>query len=258
MKIMEEMSKNNLKDTFKNTFGFIFLIIIIFLFYFIFKIISASDIDNSNLAENKVNSYNSLATSSAIQNVVEQNSQTNILQNNVPNNLENQNTNTNTNMNQNFNLAILNTSLGEIKIELASNKPKTVENFKKLISAKFYDGVKFHRVIKGFMIQTGDPLSKDESQINYWGTGGPGYKFNDELEGNEKYILGTVAMANSGPNTNGSQFFIMTSNTQLPPSYTVFGKVISGLDIALKIQDVAIGQNDRPLQAVTINSINLK
>ena len=251
------MSKNNLKDTFKNTFGFIFifLIIIIFLFYFIFKMISAQDTE-VHLAEQKVNSYNSLSTSSEIQNIVEQNSQTNILQNNVPNNLENQNTNTN--MNQNFNLAILNTSLGEIKIELASNKPKTVENFKKLISAKFYDGVKFHRVIKGFMIQTGDPLSKDESQINYWGTGGPGYKFNDELEGNEKYILGTVAMANSGPNTNGSQFFIMTSNTQLPPSYTVFGKVISGLDIALKIQDVAIGQNDRPLQAVTINSINLK
>ena len=252
MKIMEEMSKNNLKDTFKNTFGFIFLIIIIFLFYFIFKIISASDIDNSNLAENKVNSYNSLATSSAIQNVVEQNSQQNILQNNLSNNLENKN------MNQNFNLAILNTSLGEIKIELASNRPNTVENFKKLISAKFYDGVKFHRVIKGFMIQTGDPLSKDESKINSWGTGGPGYKFNDELEGNEKYVLGTVAMANSGPNTNGSQFFIMTSNTALPPSYTVFGKVISGLDIALKIQDVATGQNDRPLQAVTINSINLK
>jgi cyclophilin family peptidyl-prolyl cis-trans isomerase len=108
------------------------------------------------------------------------------------------------------------------------------------------------------MIQTGDPLSKDDSQKMYWGTGGPGYKFADELTGSEKYVVGTVAMANSGPNTNGSQFFIMTSDTPLPPSYTVFGKVIAGQDVAQKIQDVATDANDRPISDIIINSIDLK
>jgi cyclophilin family peptidyl-prolyl cis-trans isomerase len=109
------------------------------------------------------------------------------------------------------------------------------------------------------MIQGGDPLSKDDSQKAAWGTGGPGYQFADELKGTEKYPQGTLAMANSGPNTNGSQFFIVTASPEasLPPSYTVFGKVISGLNVALKIENVKTNANDHPTEDVIINSIEL-
>ncbi len=162
------------------------------------------------------------------------------------------------NLNKENNIAVLHTNFGDISFELSKDKPLTTNNFIKLVKEGFYNGVKFHRVIKDFMIQTGDPLSKDDTQQNLWGTGGPGYKFEDELTGNEKYEIGTVAMANSGPNTNGSQFFIMTSNTPLPPNYTVFGKVISGIDIAMKIQDVKTDINDRPISQIVINSIDMK
>lgn len=160
--------------------------------------------------------------------------------------------------------ATLNTSLGTIKIEFYDkDAPKTVENFKKLANDKFYDGVKFHRVIKGFMIQGGDPLSKDDSKINIWGSGGPGYKFADEINAKSDlyakvgYQKGIVAMANSGPNTNGSQFFIMHANYPLPPLYTIFGKVISGQEVVDKIANVQTGANDRPVEAVVINSITV-
>ncbi|MFA7319005.1 MAG: peptidylprolyl isomerase [Parcubacteria group bacterium] len=160
-----------------------------------------------------------------------------------------------------YNTAIMKTSLGDIELKLdASNAPVTVGNFLKLASSGFYDGTKFHRVIKDFMIQGGDPLSKDDSQKASWGTGDPGYKFNDELTGKETYTQGTLAMANSGPNTNGSQFFIVTASPSypLPPSYTVFGHVTSGLDVALKIQDVQTDpSNNQPLENVTINSIQV-
>lgn len=154
--------------------------------------------------------------------------------------------------------AMIKTNLGDIKVSLAGDTaPVTVGNFLNLGKTGFYDGTKFHRVIKDFMIQGGDPNSKDDSQKSTWGMGGPGYKFNDELSGNEKYTQGTLAMANSGPNTNGSQFFIVTADPSypLPPSYTVFGHVVSGLDVALKIQDVATGANDQPVDDVTIESI---
>lgn len=154
--------------------------------------------------------------------------------------------------------AKITTSMGDIEIELLATKsPNTVDNFVKLTNSGFYNGVKFHRVIDGFMIQTGDPLSKDDSKKDYWGTGGPGYKFADELKGDEQYVIGTVAMANSGPNTNGSQFFIMTSNTPLPPSYTVFGKVLVGQDVADKIQKVATDGRDRPLTDIVISKIEI-
>ncbi|MDQ1281954.1 MAG: hypothetical protein QG630_305 [Patescibacteria group bacterium] len=176
----------------------------------------------------------------------------------------NKNTNMDNNQIQNYKQAILHTNMGDITFTFASDKTNTTSNFIKLASSGFYNGVKFHRVIQGFMIQTGDPLSKDDSQKNAWGTGGPGYKFADELTGQEKYPIGTVAMANSGPNTNGSQFFIMTTDVPLPPSYTVFGKVEVGQDIADKISKVKTdgsaqtGGHDRPVNDVIINSIELK
>ena len=112
------------------------------------------------------------------------------------------------------------------------------------------------------MIQTGDPLSKDKANIDAWGTGGPGYTFPDELTGKEQYPLGTVAMANAGPNTNGSQFFIVTAQggAPLPPSYTVFGKVTKGIETALAIESVPTtgSPKDRPLEDVVIEKVEVK
>ncbi|MCX6757702.1 MAG: peptidylprolyl isomerase [Candidatus Nomurabacteria bacterium] len=156
--------------------------------------------------------------------------------------------------------ATFNTTKGDITVELLSaGVPKTVENFTKLVKEGFYNGIKFHRVISGFMIQAGDPQTKDDYKKDMWGTGGPGYKFDDELTGKETYPQGTLAMANAGPNTNGSQFFIVTASPEapLPPSYTVFGHVVSGIDIALEIEKVPRDSRDRPLTDIVINSITL-
>lgn len=157
--------------------------------------------------------------------------------------------------------AMIKTSLGDIKVKFnGSASPLTVTNFLQLAEAKFYDGVKFHRVIKNFMIQGGDPFSKDEAMKNRWGTGGPGYSFKDELSGKETYPQGALAMANSGPNTNGSQFFIVTASpaASLTANYTVFGTVVSGMDIALKIENVqTIAGVDRPVENVVIKSVEL-
>lgn len=155
--------------------------------------------------------------------------------------------------------AKISTSLGDVTVQLDSAKaPLAVANFLNLAENKFYDGAKFHRVIKGFMIQGGDPNSKNADTSN-WGMGGPGYAFQDELTGKEKYPQGTLAMANSGPNTNGSQFFIVTAGPEAPlsPNYTVFGKVTEGLDIALKIENVKTTGSpyDRPLEDVLIKSV---
>lgn len=161
-----------------------------------------------------------------------------------------------------FTSAIITTNKGIIEIAFATNTPNTVKNFGSLATSNFYNGVRFHRVIKDFMIQTGDPLSKDKANEAMWGTGGPGYKFNDELTGSETYPQGTVAMANSGPNTNGSQFFIVTANPgyPLPPNYTVFGHVTKGLDVALAIQSVQTtgAPSDRPLEDVIIEKVEAK
>ncbi len=158
--------------------------------------------------------------------------------------------------------AVISTSMGDIEIEFAgATAPKTVANFVSLAATKVYDGTKFHRVISGFMIQAGDPLSKDDTKQAYWGTGGPGYQFPDELSGKEVYSYGTLAMANSGKNTNGSQFFIVSANPKvdLPPSYTIFGKVVGGMDVVEKIQNTPTDRsNDRPLTAVVIKSVTLK
>ncbi|MDZ4385042.1 MAG: peptidylprolyl isomerase [Candidatus Moranbacteria bacterium] len=160
---------------------------------------------------------------------------------------------------KNYPLAAIKTSLGDIKVKFNGDKtPVTVGNFLKLAQAGFYNDTKFHRVIKGFMIQGGDPNSKKDN-VSTWGTGGPNYRFNDELTGQEKYPQGTLAMANAGPDTNGSQFFIVTASPEapLPPSYTVFGSVVSGLDVALKIENVKTGTNDRPAEDVVIKGVEL-
>lgn len=147
--------------------------------------------------------------------------------------------------NSKFYCAGINTNRGLIVLELDPQyAPNTVNNFVYLADAQFYDGMKFHRVVPGFIIQTGDPTGT--------GTGGPGYKFNDEpVKGN--YSEGCVAMANSGPNTNGSQFFICTANdtAKLQKSYNLFGRVVQGIDVAKKIQgpgDDAASKNIKPDQ----------
>lgn len=159
--------------------------------------------------------------------------------------------------------ATLHTNEGNITIEFFEEQaPNTVANFIKLAKAGFYDGVKFHRVIKGFMIQGGDPLTKDDSKMDLWGTGGPGYSFLDELgkeNQNNKNDIGTIAMANSGPNTNGSQFFInVAPNNFLDTKHTVFGIVTVGMDIVTKIENTPTGMGDRPITPVVINNITLQ
>jgi peptidylprolyl isomerase len=153
----------------------------------------------------------------------------------------------------------LNTNKGIIELELFTDlKPKTTENFIKLASEGFYNGVKFHRVIKGFMIQGGDPLTKDDSMSSAWGTGGPGYMFADEIGSDNNNARGTISMANAGPNTNGSQFFINTNdNNFLDSKHTAFGKVVSGMDVVEAIENVATGAGDRPIEAVVIESVEL-
>jgi peptidyl-prolyl cis-trans isomerase B (cyclophilin B) len=147
--------------------------------------------------------------------------------------------------------ATLHTSAGDIEMDLyAADAPQTVNNFVFLAGEGFYDGVIFHRVIPGFMIQGGDPTGS--------GRGGPGYKFRDETHARTSYHRGTVAMANSGPNTNGSQFFIMHADTGLPNAYTIFGEVTSGLDVVDAIADAPKGSQDRPHDPVTIDSIDIE
>lgn len=149
--------------------------------------------------------------------------------------------------------AVLTTSLGDITIDLNALKtPITVNNFVALARKNFYNNTIFHRVIKGFMIQGGDPKGD--------GTGGPGYQFDDEpFEG--EYTRGTVAMANSGPNTNGSQFFIMHADYQLAKNYVIFGKVSSGMDVVDKIAEAPVQQNSgessKPVSPVTVTSVTI-
>ncbi len=154
--------------------------------------------------------------------------------------------------------ATMKTSLGEIKLEITGDKtPLTAANFVKLAESGFYNGVKFHRVIKGFMIQGGDPLTKDDSTKARWGTGGPGYQFADEkFEGS--YSRGVLAMANAGPNTNGSQFFIMHQDYPLSHDYVIFGKVTSGIEVVDKIAELQVDEKDCPLVPPAIESITIE
>ncbi len=182
-------------------------------------------------------------------------------------------------------MATIETKYGNVRIKLFPNSaPKTVENFIKLANESFYNGTKFHRVIQDFMIQGGDPLSKDDTKKDQWGSGGPDYKFTDEINPwglgvddatikanqDQGYVYdrklnsikntpGSVAMANSGPNTNGSQFFIITEKDQphLDGKHTVFGKVVTGMDIVEKIAAVEVDNNDQPKEDVVIDKITI-
>ncbi len=164
-----------------------------------------------------------------------------------------------TNDNNKIMTATLKTNYGDIVIEFNPSTPKTVENFVKLAQAGFYDGTKFHRIIKDFMNQGGDPLTKDDSKKAYWGTGGPGYKFADEIGADNYNLPGTISMANAGPNTNGSQFFInVGDNSFLDTKHTVFGKVTKGLEVVMTINSVKTGEADRPLEPVTLLKVEVK
>ncbi|MEK7630343.1 MAG: peptidylprolyl isomerase [Patescibacteria group bacterium] len=148
------------------------------------------------------------------------------------------------------------TNYGQIAFRTYNaDAPKTVANFIALTEKGFYNNLTFHRVIKGFMIQGGDP--------NGNGTGGPGYAFEDELNPatasyQNGYKKGVVAMANAGPNTNGSQFFIMLADYPLPNAYTIFGKVVSGQDVVDKIGEVKTSSADKPVTPVTIEKIQIE
>ena len=143
------------------------------------------------------------------------------------------------------------TSKGTIRIALdAASAPKTVNNFVFLARYHYYEGIVFHRVIPGFVLQGGDPTGN--------GTGGPGYRFEDELPAPGRYELGSLAMANAGPNTNGSQFFVISGpdGMRLPPQYSLFGKVVSGLDVVATI-DALGSRSGKPSELVTIESVTI-
>ncbi len=148
--------------------------------------------------------------------------------------------------------ATLHTNHGAIEVELFdADAPKTVENFRKLAGDGFYDGLIFHRVIKDFMIQGGCPQGT--------GTGGPGYQFEDEFN-DHKVERGALAMANAGPNTNGSQFFIVTAEATpwLDGKHTVFGQVTEGMDVVDKIAELPRDANDKPRESATIERVELE
>ena len=155
--------------------------------------------------------------------------------------------------------ATFTTNKGNFEIELFNElAPKTVENFVTLVESDFYNDVKFHRVIADFMVQGGDPLTKDDEMSDRWGTGGPGYTFEDEIHAENNNAVGTISMANAGPNTNGSQFFINTAdNDFLDTKHTVFGKIVSGMETISAIEAVEKFPNDRPVEAVVIESITV-
>ena len=156
-------------------------------------------------------------------------------------------------------IAVIETNKGTIKFELLeADAPKTTENFRIHAGNGYYDGVIFHRIIPNFMIQGGDPLGEGYGGESAWGG-----KFDDEIDRDTDlyagvYERGTVAMANSGPNTNGSQFFIMHIDYPLPASYTKFGKVTEGQDIVNTIAEVETNDNDKPLDQIVMNKVYIE
>jgi len=155
--------------------------------------------------------------------------------------------------------AVIETNKGTIRVELLEeDAPKTTENFITLAQRGYYDGIIFHRVIKDFMIQGGDPTGTGRGGESAWGG-----RFSDEINRSSQvyqtgYKKGTVAMANAGPNTNGSQFFIMHVDYPLPPSYTIFGRVTEGQDVVDAIATTPTGPGDRPIQDVKMQKVTIE
>ncbi len=156
--------------------------------------------------------------------------------------------------------AVFETNQGIFTIELFDDTmPITTKNFIDLAEKGFYDNTKFHRVIEGFMVQGGDPLTKDNSQKKLWGTGGPGYEIKDEFEKELSNVRGTIAMANHGPNTGGSQFFInVAGNTFLDGKHPVFGKVVEGMEVVDEIVAVEADRQDRPVRDVVVKKVSVQ
>lgn len=156
-------------------------------------------------------------------------------------------------------IAVIQTNKGTIRFELLEeDAPRTTENFRLLAERGYYDGVIFHRVIKNFMIQGGDPLG-----MGYGGESAWGGKFPDEINSGSElyrgvYQKGTVAMANAGPNTNGSQFFIMHVDYPLPPLYTKFGRVIEGQEVVDAIANAKTGSNDKPAEQIVMEKVSIE
>ena len=150
--------------------------------------------------------------------------------------------------------AVIKTNLGEMSVEFfTDDAPLTVNNFVTLSKDGYYDNVIFHRVISGFMIQGGDPSGTGHGDYGKF----PGYEFDDELNNQRPYEKGILAMANRGPNTNGSQFFIMHADYPLPYSYTIFGKVTEGLEVIDKIASVETDSADKPTDDIVINTVEI-
>jgi cyclophilin family peptidyl-prolyl cis-trans isomerase len=224
--------------------------------------------NDPNVTNNQTNNY---STSTSDSFLAQSNQLQKIDENKIQNSSSSVNsTNTATNSNSNLNNKIMDkksytvtmhTNLGDIELNLNGERtPNTVANFVKLASEDFYNGTRFHRVIKDFMIQGGDPLSKDVNKKDVWGTGGPNYMFRDEVYADDNMVEGDLAMANSGPNTNGSQFFIVTAESTpwLNGKHTKFGKVTKGMDIVNKIENSKTGLRDVPVEDVIIKSIDIK
>jgi len=151
--------------------------------------------------------------------------------------------------------AVIKTSMGDMSVEFfTEDAPMTVNNFINLSRDGYYDDVIFHRVISGFMIQGGDPSGTGHGEMGKY----PGYKFEDELNNQRAYEKGILAMANAGPDTNGSQFFIMHVDYPLPYQYTIFGIVTDGQDVIDKIASVQTGDGDRPVTDVVIKTVEVK
>ncbi len=178
----------------------------------------------------------------------------------TPTTQEASSTPTTTNPTKNIMQATLHTNMGDITVEFYSDQaPNTVANFIKLAQSGFYDSTKFHRVIKSFMDQGGDPLTKDDTKAAQWGQGGPGYTIQDEFGTTYTNVAGTLAMANTGqPNSGGSQFFVnAVDNHFLDGKYTVFGHVTAGMNVVTAINNVPVGANDAPVTPIVLTRITL-
>lgn len=156
--------------------------------------------------------------------------------------------------------AIIQTNYGSFTITFNKNTPDTVKNFTKLAKEGYYNGTRFHRIVTSFMIQGGDPLSKNPDLKNFWGKGGPGYTFKDEINQGDKFAKGSVGMANNGPDTNGSQFFILTADKAewLDQKHTLFGQVTEGLTVVEKIGNSPANSLGFPPEDVIITNVLIK